>query len=196
MACNTSTGKLYVIDIYAEGRAATIFELNPTDGTLTQRGQSGLGIGLSEVFSLALSPQTGLLYTVDVYDRLFRIDPVNWQAALVGDISTYNNIQGLSCSPSGQIYGIHSLAPSSLVRLDPTTGAPTKIGDLPLGKTFGSLEFKPDGTLWAVDLTLDQLMQIDPTNASVIRTFPALPIPQAERHRLFRRNRQPHFPPG
>lgn len=193
MDYNPDTGKLYVIDIFALGRAATLFELDPATGGRTRIGETGLGAGLAFVFSLARDPASGMLYTVDVNDDLWRVDPNTALAELVGPLSAspteFSNVQGLSFSPlDGLLYGINppGNGPVQVVTIDTTTGASSLVSELPLGFTGGSLAFKPDGTLWAVKLLgvldsvmfTDSLIQIDYTTnpATIPVDFPSLEL--------------------
>ncbi len=193
MDYNPDTGMLYMIDIFALGRAATLFEFDPATGVRTQIGDTGLEGNdgpLAEVFSLARDPATGLLYTVDVLDRLWRIDPVTATATLIGPLSAnpteFANVQGLSFSPlDGKLYGINPPlnGPVQIVTIDIGSGAGALVTELPLGYTGGSLAFKPDGTLWSVNLLgirnvvthTDFLYRIDySTNPATTFDFPTL----------------------
>lgn len=194
MDYNPDTGKLYVIDIFALGRAATLFELDPATGQRTQIGETGLeGTDgpLGSIFSLARDPATGLLYTVDVVDDLWKIDPVTATAEHIGPLSAdpleFSNVQGLKFSPlDGKLYGINPPlnGPAQIVTIDIQTGAGTHVTELPLGYIGGSLAFKPDGSMWTVNLLVptmlvprtDFLYQIDYTTnpATIPVQFPTL----------------------
>lgn len=173
MDYNPDTGKLYVIDIFSLGFAATLFEFDPATGVRTQIGETGLtdpgsgdNAGLAEVSSLARDPATGMLYTVMLHrgemgvNKLWRIDPTNATAELVSgaDIG-FGHVRGLSFSPlDGKLYGINPPlnGPVQIITIDTTTGLGTLATELPLGRTGGSLAFKPDGTLWSVNLLGDR----------------------------------------
>lgn len=194
MDYNPITGKLYIIDIFALGRAATLFEFDPATGQRTQIGETGLEGNdgqLGTIFSLARDPGTGLLYTVDVYDDLWMIDPVTATSEHIGELSpnptTFSNVQGLCFSPlDGKLYGLNppGNGPVQIVTINTATGAGTLVTELPLGYTGGSLAFKPDGTMWTVNLLVptaqvpqtDFLYQIDySTNPATIPVqFPTL----------------------
>lgn len=173
MDYNPDTGKLYVIDIFSLGLIATLFEYDPATGQRTQIGETGLtdpvsgnNANLAEVSSLARDPATGMLYTVMLHradmgiNRLWRIDPINATAELVSgaDIG-FGHVRGLSFSPlDGMLYGINPPlnGPVQIIRIDITSGVGTLISELPLGRTGGSLAFKPDGTMWSVNLLGDR----------------------------------------
>lgn len=193
MDYNPDTGKLYVIDIFALGREATLFEFDPATGARAQIGDTGLGAGLSSVFSLARDPASGMLYTVDVNDDLWRINPNTAMAELVGALSAnpteFSNVQGLSFSPlDGELYGLNppGNGPVQVVTIDTVTGAGALVSELPLGVTGGSLAFKPDGTLWTIKLLgvldsvmfTDSLIRIDHTTnpATIPVDFPSLEL--------------------
>lgn len=194
MAYNPDTGKIYVIDLYSLGNAATLFEFDPSTGERTQIGNTGLEGNdgpLGSVLSLARDPATGLLYTVDVYDDLWMINPFAGTSEHIGELSpsptTFSNVQGLCFSPlDGKLYGLNPPlnGPVQIVTIDTATGAGTLVTELPLGYTGGSLAFKPDGTMWTVNLLAptaqvprtDFLYQIDySTNPATIPIqFPTL----------------------
>ncbi len=193
MDYNPDTGKLYVIDIFALGREATLFEFDPVTGVRTQIGNTGLGAALSFVFSLARDPSDGMLYTVDVNDDLWRINPNTAMAEMVGPLSAnptqFSDVQGLSFSPlDGKLYGLNppGNGPVQIVTIDTVTGAGALVSELPLGYTGGSLAFKPDGTLWSIKLLgildtvmfTDSLFQIDYTTnpATIPVDFPSLEL--------------------
>ncbi len=177
MAYNPAHGTAFVIDIASPGGAAILFEMDVDSGALTQIGPTGLGVDVRRALCLARAPADGTLYTVTPEDYLFRIDPDTALAEQIGYVGIdFDNIQDLSFSPSGTLYGIHSGAPSTLVTLDTSTGAATRVADLPLGYIFGSLCFKPDGTLWGVELARDALVRIDPSNGSIQQEFPTLVV--------------------
>jgi DNA-binding beta-propeller fold protein YncE len=175
MAYNPNNSTSFVLDIASPGGAVIIYEMDMRDGTLTQIGQPGLGIDLMRALCLARNPQDGSLYTVTPEDYLFRIDPVSGTATQIGYVgSDFDNIQDLAFSPEGALYGIHSGNPSVLVALNTNTGAGARAAELPLSYAFGSLAFKPDGTLWAVDLTRDALVQINLQDGSILTEFTSL----------------------
>ncbi len=191
MDYNPDTGKLFVIDVFALGRAATLFDVDPQSGQRTQIGDTGLAGPdgpLSSVFSLARDPASGLLYTADVTDRLWRIDPNTAMAELVsGNNIGFANVQGLSFSPlDGKLYGLNPPlnGPVQVVTIDINTGVGALVTELPLGYTGGSLAFKPDGTLWSINLLgvtdvvthTDYLYQIDYTTnpATIPVEFPTV----------------------
>ncbi len=175
MTYDPTINKLYVLDVAAIGRPSTLFELDPNSGTRAQIGEPGMGAGLGTAFSLARDPNSGMLYTVDVTDNLWRIDPATGIAIQVSEFIGFTNIQGLAFAPDGVLWGFHATnEPNPLVTIDLATGVATERVRLPLSYTAGSLAFKPDGTLWTVDLVRDALIQIDPGNGQIIREFPTL----------------------
>lgn len=175
MAYNPDAGTAFVLDIASPGGAVILYEMNMRDASLTQIGPTGLGIDVMRALCLARDPQGGSLYTITPEDYLFRINPQSGLASVVGYVgSDFDNIQELAVSAAGALYGIHSGNPSKLVLLDKSTGAGTLAAELPLSYTFGSLAFKPDGTLWGVDLSRNALVQIDIENGSILTEFETL----------------------
>jgi len=175
MAYDPNSGTAFVLDIASNGGAVILYRMNMRDGSLTQIGSAGLGIDVRRALCLARDPGDGSLYTVTPEDYLFRIDAESAIATQVGYVGVdFDNIQDLAFSPAGALYGIHSGNPSVLVALNTSTGAGTWAAELPMSYTFGSLAFKPDGTLWAVDLTRDALVQIDLEDGSILTEFASL----------------------
>ncbi len=179
-----ATKTLLMIDVGGGGRRAVIFKIDPQTGEYEQMGETGLQssmpAGMDGATSLARSPSSGRLYTVDFgpEDKLWRFDTSLTTAAVVSDqFIGSTDIQGLSFSPDGVLYG---LTPgrnvhSSLATIDLTTGLATKVATVPVLVPF-SLAFKPDGTLWSVELLNDTLIQINPDTGRIERQFPTLKI--------------------
>ena len=175
MAYDPSSGTAFVLDIASNGEAVILYRMDMRDGSLTQIGSAGLGIDVRRALCLARDPGDGSLYTVTPEDYLFRIDAESGIATRVGYVGVdFDNIQDLAFLRAGVLYGIHSGNPSVLVALDTSTGAGTRAAELPMSYTFGSLAFKPDGTLWAVDLTRDALVEINLENGSIRTPFASL----------------------
>lgn len=175
MTYDPTIDKLYVIDVAALGRPSTLFELDPKTGSRRQIGEPGMGANLGTSFSLARDPNGGMLYTIDVTDNLWRIDPATGVAQRVSDFVGFTNIQGLAFSPSGELWGFHATnEPNPLVTINLTTGVAIERSRLPLSYTAGSLAFKPDGSLWIVDLVRDALIQVDPDSGAILLEFPTL----------------------
>jgi len=168
--------RLFTIDIASVGSAPTLFAIDPVTGARTQVGETGLGGGMQQAFSLARNPADGMLYTVNVTDTLWRIDPNTGVATEVsGQFIGFTNIQALAFSPAGALYGVHlTNAPNPLVTIDHSTGVATQIGMMPLTYNAGMLAFKPDSTLWTVDGPRDALIQIDPATGAIVQEFATL----------------------
>ncbi len=175
MAYNPDTGTAFVLDIASPGGAAILYEMDMTSGFLTQVGPVGLEAGVMRALCLARDPADGRLYTVTPEDFLYAINAESGLAVQVGYVGAdFDNIQELAFTPEGALYGIHSGTPSKLVLLNKGTGTGSLAAELPLGYTFGSLAIKPDGKLWAVDLTRNRLVQIDPGDGAILTEFDTL----------------------
>ena len=176
MTYDPTSHSLFVVDNFSLGGATTLFRVNLDTFQRTTIGEAGLGNGLRIAYCLARDPATGLLYTMDPEDYLWRINVGTATAQKVGHVNTFADIQGLSFSPSGELYGIHNDNPCSVVRLNKATAAATYFVAMPLGYAVSTLAFKPDGTLWAVDLVRDSLIEIDISTGAIATEFPPLPV--------------------
>jgi DNA-binding beta-propeller fold protein YncE len=175
MAWNPTNETCWITDNYQSG-LTSLLSYDPETSGATLFGSTGMG-GTLRFYGLAREPTTGFLYSVEVADDLYRFDPGTGAAAHLGATGR-NDIQGLSFSAGGTLYGINTVVPPELVTVSTADGSTATVGDLPLGTEIGSLAFCPDGTLWTVDLTLDRLLQLDPNDASVVRAFDTLRVPK------------------
>ncbi len=114
----------------------------------------------------------------EAFDTLYRVDFTTLTADEIGRATIigaprWANIEGLTASPSGVLYGISDTATvKTLLRIDPTTGLATSLGALSLtgGDTSGqldlSLAFTCDGRFWMSSGT-GLFWQIDLTTTAV-----------------------------
>ena len=114
----------------------------------------------------------------EAFDTLYRVDFTTLTADEIGRATVIGaprlaNIEGLTASPSGTLYGISDTASvKTLLRIDPTTGIATSLGALTL--TGGdvsvqldlSLAFTCDGRFWMSSGT-GLFWQIDPNTTAV-----------------------------
>ncbi len=134
------------------------------------------------VFVVALAPARAadtLAYS-ESFDTLFRVDLTAHTATKVGQatpvgVTRFANIEGLTLTPGGTLYGVSDGNPTkTLLRIDPTTGLATVVGTLVLtgGDTTGQLDLGMaatcDGKLWLSSGT-GLFWQIDPNTA--VATF-------------------------
>lgn len=177
MTASADGTMLYFVDNVNNGSATSLHSLDLRTYEFTAIGSPGMGAGVSVAYGLARHPTTGTLYTITATDYLFEIDASTGQATAVGPLTGCSDIQAITFTPDGTLYGINDVVPASLVKIDISTGAPTLIDTIGLHPTFGSLTATPDGTLWAVGLGYDRLYHIDPRNADIIEIFPSLKVP-------------------
>ena len=131
------------------------------------------------VFAVALSPARAadtLAYS-EAFDTLFRVDLSTHTATKIGqatppNVTRFSNIEGLTLTPAGTLYGISDGNPTkTLLRIDPSTGIATVVGTLDLsgGNTSGQLDLGMaatcDGRLWLSSGT-GLFWQIDPNTAA------------------------------
>lgn len=123
------------------------------------------------------------------FATLYRIDLATGQATAVGPIG-FNDVEGLAFSPQGALYGVADATRGSggpgtdfLIRIDPTTGAGTLVGQLtalagrgPAGNLDYGLAFDCSGALWTSSDTTGELWPLDP-NTAAVGTVRALGLP-------------------
>jgi len=124
--------------------------VEPETGTVTFVGPLDSD-EFSTPVAMAVHPEN---YGIYVWNNspnagLATIDPCTGLAAFVGEHSPDGpGLQGLAFDAAGDLYG----ADSSLLAVDPSTGATTLIGPLGNGLRAGGADFGPDGVLYVVDL--------------------------------------------
>jgi DNA-binding beta-propeller fold protein YncE len=165
--------------------ANALFRIDPTSGTATLVGPTGL----SEIIEgdLAFNHTTGTLYGIQevnttVTRGLFTIDPATGAATIVGDINAPNpnsDLSGMAFDSSGRLFVLDTAG--SLLRVDPATAQVISSVNLsiPLGTTAG-LTFDPttgvayvaDGgtggtnSLYTLDVTTGALTLVGSTGLS------------------------------
>ncbi len=78
---------------------------------------------------------------------------------------------GLAISPTLGLYAFRLVSGGSrLIKIDPSTGAATQIGDLMSGRSIRGAVFDKDNRLLALDNGTDSLIVVNPTDATVIGT--------------------------
>lgn len=103
---------------------------------------------------------------------LYRINPANGSAALIGPLRNGSNqafgLSGLAANGAGEMYGTSSAdsptSPNNLVRVDPATGVVTVIGPLNLpvpGGPVGDLTFLTTGRLFGFAPVVGAYVLID-----------------------------------
>jgi hypothetical protein len=122
--------------LVAASSKGEVYAIDKSSGDATMLGDFGT-VGSDEIGSsgdLIGVRGLGIYATVNVgtdpagQDYLARIDPVTWEATVIGDGTGFNDIFGLGYW-QGQIYGFVSEDSDSgkIVTIDPTTGAGTEI---------------------------------------------------------------------
>ncbi|MDN5924375.1 MAG: hypothetical protein L0H70_05185 [Xanthomonadales bacterium] len=136
-------------------------------------------------FACAQSAQ-GTIYAVD-YDRLYSVNPTTFEANLLGKAGNngpqaIGDLSGLTTAPGGTLYAASDTL-KALVRIDPSNGHATVVGDfgittaqtglalnepLDFGMTYGC-----NGKLWLSSATAGKLWQVNPSNgaSTLVGTF-------------------------
>jgi hypothetical protein len=132
---------------------------------------------LANAETAAYAEALDTLYAFDLSTRL--ASPVGRAGSLGG--TPLSNIEGLTFSPTGQLYAVSDTLLKVLMTIDRTTGVATVIG--PLGGSAGlgdtgqgqynvldlGLSFTCDGRLWLSSGATGSFWQVDPTNASTTK---------------------------
>ena len=119
------TGELYRIDL-ASG-AATLIGAAPD----------------VKYYGLAVHPVTGVIYASVISaagadkDLIVTVNPDNGDTTRVGPTGDGQVTVALTFSPSGTLYGLKGSAITSLVRIDPVTGAGTTVGPIGVPSLVG-----------------------------------------------------------
>ncbi len=115
--------------------AGSLYRFNPDTGEATKVGVTG---GCFDIMDLAWTPD-GTMYGA-VNDSLYRVDPATGQATLVTKLQGVAQVMGLAIDDLGVFYVSEIVPNAPLVRVDPVTGAITKILDTGVDLIHG-LEF-------------------------------------------------------
>jgi sugar lactone lactonase YvrE len=145
----------------AGGTASVLYRIDAATGNAQVVGPTGF----THVTALSFNPVTGVLYghqsdiTGSGATNLLAIDPTTGAGTVIG--STGQQIPDMSFSASGVLYawsegmivtdslGDPSFATNDdLYRIDPSTGAATKVGESGLITVETGLAFDKNGTLW------------------------------------------------
>jgi murein DD-endopeptidase MepM/ murein hydrolase activator NlpD len=138
---------------------SAIFVVDPTDGSTTLLGYSGI-YGITDIaFSIH-----NILFGITFNDLIY-IDPYTGQGERIGSIG-FNDLNALTTSPEGIIYSA-GYTDGKFVRIDENTGKGTLIGYYGPGLTSsGDLDFANNGELLSTvkrsGFMNDWLASIDP----------------------------------
>ena len=112
------------------------------------------------------------LYVVDYGDNgLYAVDTTTAATTLIGTTSPPGGetFSGLTGGPGGELYGLTtSCGSSSLVMVDPATGATTNLGALPGVDCGIDLAYNTnDDMIYIVEIISDNLFKVDPVTLAV-----------------------------
>ena len=161
------------LTLVASDGNGTLYDIDVETGEASNPRSSERIIGL---IGISRGPG-GFLFGLSTFggpfpNSLFRIDPVSGTSSLVGATGLTRVFEGdLDFDPvSGTLYSISDApnAPlSDLVSIDVDTAIATRIGQLPVPGDFSAMAFAPDGTLYVLDTSNDDLLVVDPSTASI-----------------------------
>ena len=115
----------------------SLYRFNPETGEATKVGVTG---GCFQIMDIAFHPD-GTMYGA-AWDSLYRIDRNTGRAELVTKVGNLKKIMGLAIDDDGNIYVTEIVPNAPLWRVDPVTGAITKVLDTGVNYPHG-LEFIP-----------------------------------------------------
>ena len=171
--------------------AGSLYRFNPDTGEATKVGVTG---GCLEIMDLAWHPD-GTMYGA-VNDSLYRVNPATGQATLVTKLQGLSAVMGLAIDEYGSFYVSEIVTNAPLVRVDPVTGATTKILDTGVDLIHG-LDLAPVPQLaaalvggqivlswpvWAPDFVLQATEALGGSPAWV--EWPSAPTVVGNRHTL------------
>jgi hypothetical protein len=111
----------------------------------------------------------------EAFDTLYSVNLTTRMATEIGRATPVQaatrlaNIEGLTLSPSGQLFAVSDAGAKTLLTIDKHTGLASVVGTLNLGTTAQldiGLAFTTDGNLWLTSGT-GNLWQVNPGDASV-----------------------------
>jgi hypothetical protein len=171
--------------------AGSLYKFNPATGAATKVGVTG---GCFDIMDLAWAPD-GTMYGA-VNDSLDRVDAATGQATLVTKVQGVSRVMGLAIDDLGVFYVSEILTNAPLLRVDPVTGATTKLFDTGVDFVHG-LDLAPVPHLsaalvngqfvlswpaWASDLVLQASDTLGPSSAWV--DWPNAPTVVGHQHSL------------
>lgn len=122
-----------------------LYEINASTGKATQIGLSAD----ARYAGLSFNPFTNKLYAADIMqDKIYTINPVTGEATLVGATGLGTGNYAIAFSPEGILYGITRT--NHFIRIDPTTGAGTLIGQMS-STGMSALAMRTDAVLTSVE---------------------------------------------
>ena len=180
-----ANGALYAI----AGASKLLLTVDPGTGSASVIGRLGISGGAGQFDALDLNMIEGcdgtLWLASGVTRQLWTVDPASAATTLIG--STGHSISGLAVRKD-VLYGAGSKGDNNFYRLDPRTGAATRVGAFGPAMTRWvnsvAMGFDAQGTLWAVfnymppqhdsDQPADwsDLATIDPATGTVTRLGP------------------------
>lgn len=165
--------------------AGSVLLVDPSDGSMTLLGTPIMGEGLTGVAADSQGRFFACTAGFTAPPQLLEIDPVSGTLVQsIGDLlfgQVAIQLHDLAMQPGTDIlYGAVAsfsddgpdqggLAQNTLVIVDTATGALTPVGDPSFPNPgFAAIAFTSDGSLWALQFTHNELVQLDPTHANIL----------------------------
>ena len=160
-AASTAQANLVAI----ERDTGNLFQVSTADASLTLLGNTGVAdLGALDYAS------DGYLYglTSGLSAALYRIDPADANATLVGSVGSYMFEGGLAITPEGFAYAVNGgdTGDALVYTIDLATGAGTEVGPLGDRRDVNGLGLRDDGMLIGLDRVGNELIAIDPVTRS------------------------------
>ncbi|WP_428409196.1 DUF6923 family protein [Hyphococcus sp.] len=175
-----SEGNFYVADANSIGADGSLLNIDPATGAETGRADFRLntisfGFRMS---AIAFDDADNLFGVVGgATDDFVSIDEMtavytNIKSLNEAEAGGFSGVTSLTYGPDGLFYGIASQfggSSNNLVKIDPTTGDTTVIGNIGVNSTGTQLAFDENGTLFAITRGADdRILTLDPLTAAVI----------------------------
>jgi Concanavalin A-like lectin/glucanases superfamily len=189
-AAAQSNSCLYAIDFEASSTFNTkLYRVNSADGTMIGAGVpiTHNGVGLGSMIDIEFKSD-GYLYGVTTFvspvpahsSALFKINPINGQAELIGPVNIGLIGEGDLSFDAGETLYLSTATQGRLYTLDLATGQGTLTGTLPgFNHDLSSIGFNGANELWALDnwstpSITSMLLKINPAGGAILP-----PTPQA-----------------
>jgi hypothetical protein len=155
-----ANGKLYTW----RTRGGPLGTINLTTAAITPIGSSMNGTGGN---GISFTPDGSLYVAGPVSGPLLKVDPITGGATTVATLSgappAFDTTNAMTSDASGQLFAVSSEFPANLIRINPTNGAVTTVGVMPMDDV-DAIAFRIAPTLASVPPTV---VSITPTAVTI-----------------------------
>ena len=158
-----------ILDVAPAGRflahsSSSLYQIDPAAPSSTYIGDIGFS-----VTDIAVT-NDNMLWGI-TYDSLLSINYCTGVGRVIGDVGTTSTLNALVAAPDGYLFGADY--DGDVWRIDPSTGAGTRIGNYGIGlHSSGDLAWGPDGLLYGTVYVVwspnNLLISVDPVTGGAI----------------------------